>query len=415
MLKTMPFAPVSDIKPNRKSVRKSYGQPLNKRTLPDTLSFMAKTKKSTAEKLLTSNATALFLYLASIAGGFAYVNLKQPSSPNYPISQPTLSPSPASIVATPPSMTPAMPQYDMFEVAKTIEIPQINGAEDPDVREILGLIAQQQYAPENVAMVKDFGANVIYPSGMAALEEIAKNGTKVTFSAFPQEVKDAGFVAYRDQQSGDINLNIENKGNPDKALKLATASLAIHEMCHDYGKGDRINSLQEEIDCSGMLVLSHRYFSQQDPSIFNKDLSALPTNVGDVLLYDKLYSKALPEDGYNEFVGLMANTYGNWYNESPNHPNPAGENKFLNDINAYIEADPELKQKREYFQQFFEQAMQLSPNSANPSDANSVLSPNRDNATNRTPFPAPNSQNPLEPNSRQQAPSQERFPQRPSS
>lgn len=135
---------------------------------------------------------------------------------------------------------------------------------DTTVLSALGYLNNLHFEESDVKYVQSIGAVLPFSSPQEALKFISDNNIRIKFMPLDSPTIHAQYDF--DSNFIEINKLYENTKNPAEILAIAEAIL--HEAGHAKDK-DSDSSVQEEIDCLAMNVVSHRVFSKKFPNIFS--------------------------------------------------------------------------------------------------------------------------------------------------
>ena len=190
---------------------------------------------------------------------------------------------------------------------------QTTKAQEDTIQKALNELSKVEFHPNDVLYMKNLGVNLPFQNGNEAVEYLKSRNIEVAYAEFSNPNVHACLDT--SDKIPNVLLNSKYKELTSFAAILAISEAFIHESGHAKD-GDSENSIQEEINCLALNVLTHQYYKKTYPDVF-KDQNS-PLFFEGVNLYDSLFFDFDPEK--KALKKRISEKYGFLNVSSRNHP-----------------------------------------------------------------------------------------------
>lgn len=196
-------------------------------------------------------------------------------------------------------LKPLSPQEFPQISTQTNELPWIS---DEIFVKSINHLKYLKFDDKDVEYIKSMNVILPFDTGQEAVDFMKKSHIGIKFNKLPSE----NIHAQYDSETNCIDVNEIYKGTKNPAEILAISEAILHECGHAKDE-DGVSSIQEEIDCLSMNVLSHRIFNKKFPNIFSNVNSPIIDN-GVNLYADLFFDKDMLKTG---LIQRLKYKYGN--------------------------------------------------------------------------------------------------------
>lgn len=181
-----------------------------------------------------------------------------------------------------------------------------------NISKAIDALRDVEFSPNDVAYVQSLGVTLPFKSGREAVDYLNSKNIAVTYAKFSNPEVHACLDTTENVPVALINENY--KDLTSKADVFAISEALMHEAGHAKD-GDSENSIQEELDCLALNVLTHRSYERKHPDIYTGHNSPLYSE--GVSLYPELFFE---EDATkNALKRRISEKYGFLDVSSPGH------------------------------------------------------------------------------------------------
>lgn len=169
-----------------------------------------------------------------------------------------------------------------------------------------------EFQEADIRYMQSLGINLPFKNGLEAVNYLNNNNINVLYAEFSNP--DVHACLDTTGEIPDVLINSNYKDLTSTADVLAISEAIMHETGHAKD-GDSKNSIQEEMDCLALNVLTHRHYERTYPDIYKGKNSHLYSE-GVSLYPDLFFSKEASKDGLKRRV---SEKYGFLDVSSPGH------------------------------------------------------------------------------------------------
>lgn len=196
---------------------------------------------------------------------------------------------------------------------------------------LLNQLLEVEFDKEDLKRAYRWGANVSVASGESLIKEMYVNKVGLQPHALCCDI-DAITAS-----DGTIYINEESLKEDE--TRLTSGALVFHEVIHSLSGSE--NSKQEEFDGLFGQVMAYRGIREAFPEIVEKDTSEFKASMEQ---YDQIFFGEPSPEQYTQFVMEFAVRFANLPSYSEAHPEHHYSNKFIRDVEMFLETHPQREE-----------------------------------------------------------------------
>jgi len=190
---------------------------------------------------------------------------------------------------------------------------QTTKAQQNTISMALSELSKVEFSPDDLSYMRSLGVNLPFTNGKDAVDFLQKNNIDIKYGIFSNPSVHACLDTSKNPPT--VLVNSAYKDLATQSDVFAISEALMHEAGHarDF---DSLNSVQEEIDCLALNVLTHKYYEKHHPGVFSDKNSFLYRE--GVSLYADLFYDVNPSK--TALKKRVSDKYGFLDTTSPNHP-----------------------------------------------------------------------------------------------